>query len=88
MEFRWNQWNEDHATQHGLCVEEIEALIEAAEAPYPEYRGDGKWLVQGRGKGGRFVQAIYLTDADDTLYVIHARALNDKEIRRYRRRLR
>jgi uncharacterized DUF497 family protein len=88
MEFRWNEWNVDHATQHGVGVEEIEALVEAAQPPYPEYRGDGKWLVQGRGAGGRFIQAIYLLDADNAAFVIHARPLNETEKYRYRRRLR
>jgi hypothetical protein len=42
MEFRWNEWNVEHATRHGVSVAEIEWLIEAAESPFPEYRGDGK----------------------------------------------
>jgi hypothetical protein len=53
MEFRWNDWNLDHATQHGVVVEEIESLINGAMPPFPEYRGDGRWLVQGRGSAGR-----------------------------------
>ena len=88
MEFRWNEWNMEHATRHGVSVEEIEWLIETAEPPFPEYRGDGKWLVQGRGKSGRYVQAIYLVDDDGPIFVIHARTLDNQEIRRYRRRLR
>ena len=88
MDFRWNDWNLDHARQHGVSIEEIENLIEAAQRPFPEYRGDGKWLVQGRGAGGRFVQAMYLVDEDGCTYVIHARPLSEAEKRRYRRRLR
>ena len=88
MEFRWNEWNVVHATRHGVSVEEIEALLEAARAPFPEYRGDGKWLVQGRGAGGRFIQTIYVLQADEAAYVIHARPLTEPEKRRYRRRLR
>ena len=88
MEFRWNEWNVDHTTQHGVSAEEIEALIEAARPPYPEYRGDGRWLVQGRGAGGRFIQAVYLLEDGDAVFVIHARPLTESEKRRYRRRLR
>jgi hypothetical protein len=43
-------------------------------------------LVMGPGDGGRFLQVIYLLDADDTVFVIHARCLTDHEKRRYRRR--
>ena len=88
MEFRWNEWNVEHATQHGVRVEEIEALIEAAAPPYPAEIGHRKWLVLGQGPTGRYLQAIYIVDDDDTLYVIHARPLRDHEKRRFRRRMR
>ena len=88
MEFRWNDWNVDHATQHGVSVEEIETLIEAARPPYPEDVGRGKWMVVGQSPGGRFVQVLYVVDDDGTIYVIHARPLNDREKRRFRRRMR
>ena len=88
MEFRWNEWNLDHATRHGVTVAEIEASIESAQHPFPERREDDKWLVQGRGAGGRFIQVVYIFDDDGTVYVIHAREMTRREIRRYRRRLR
>ncbi len=88
MDLRWNDWNIEHATQHGVSIQEIEALIDSARAPFPEYRGDGKWLVQGRGQGDRLIQAIYLLDGPGMAYVIHSRELRDQEKRRYRRRLR
>ena len=88
MEFRWNEWNLEHATRHGVSVEEIESLIAAAMPPYPEDIGDGKLMVVGQGSGGRYVQAIYVIDEDGGLYVIHARPLADPEKRRFRRRMR
>ena len=63
-------------------------VVRGARRPYPEYRGDGKWIVIGRGSGGRMVQVLFLVDSDGTLYVIHARPLTDRETRRYRRRTR
>jgi uncharacterized DUF497 family protein len=42
----------------------------------------------GRGNGGRFLQVIYVLDADDTVFIIHARSLTDREKKRYRRRKR
>jgi hypothetical protein len=42
--------------------------------------------VRGHGRGGRFLQVVYLVDDDDTLFVIHARPLTDSEKRRFRRR--
>lgn len=34
------------------------------------------------------IQVIYVVDPDDTLYVIHARPLTDREKRRFRRQSR
>jgi hypothetical protein len=55
MPFRWNDWNLEHATKHGVTPEEAEMVVEAARPPFPEARADEKWLVQGRGFGGRFI---------------------------------
>ena len=88
MEFRWNTWNLDHATAHGIAVEEIEMVGRAAQPPYPEEIGGEKFLIVGRGQGGRWVQIIFVVDEDGSLYVIHARPLTEREKRRTRRRLR
>jgi len=34
---------------------------------------------------GRLIQVIFLLDQDDTVFVIHARPLTDKEKRRFHR---
>jgi uncharacterized DUF497 family protein len=43
--------------------------------------------VWGRGRSGRFLQVVFILDDDDTVFVIHARPLTDREKRRFRRRL-
>jgi uncharacterized DUF497 family protein len=63
-------------------------VIRNARPPFPQQIGDDKLLVMGRGTGGKFLQVIYLLDPDDTIFVIHARPLTDREKRRYRRRTR
>jgi uncharacterized protein len=85
--FRWNDWNVDHIGRHGLSPRAAEFVLESAVAPYPEYIGDGKWLVRGQAPDGRFIQTIYVIE-DDCYYVIHARGLTDKEKRQFRRRRR
>ena len=87
MEFRWNEWNLEHATQHGVTVEEIEYAVRTASRPWPERIAEDKFLVWGRTAAGRLVQMIYLPDDDETAYVIHARPLHEREKRRYRRRV-
>jgi uncharacterized protein len=88
MAFRWNEWNIEHVSKHGVAPDEAEAVARAAQPPFPQHVGDGKWVVGGRGEGGRFVQVIYVIDPDESFYIIHARPMTDIEIRRYRRRLR
>lgn len=88
MDFRWNDWNIDHATSHGITIEEIEALVESAKPPFPEYRGDGKWIVKGQSIQGRYIQAIYIVDEEGTAFAIHSRALTESEKRQLRRRTR
>lgn len=88
MRCRWNGWNLDHATRHGVSPTEAEHVAAHARAPYPEQAGDGKWLVRGPGQRRALIQVVYLTDPDGTVYIIHARPLTDREKRRYRRRTR
>ena len=85
MEFRWNDWDRDHATKHGVSAEEAEQVVRFARRPFPQQRGPNKWLVEGRGVGGRFVRVVYVTDPDDTLYIIHAMPLGGRRRRRKRR---
>ncbi len=86
MDFRWNAWNLEHIATHGVSPAEAEAVVRAAKSPLR--REDDKWLVFGRGTGGRFLQVVFVLDEDDTVYVIHARPLTKREKRRLRRRRR
>jgi hypothetical protein len=86
MEFLWDDWNLEHIARHGVSPREVEAIVRGARRPFPTYRGDGKWLVMGRGSGGRLLQTVYVLRPGNLLYIIHARPLTDREKRRYRRR--
>ena len=61
-------------------------VVRAARSPFPRKIEEDKWLVWGRGQGGRFLQVIFVLDEDGTAYVIHARPLDDREKWRFRRR--
>ena len=88
MKFRWNDWNVAKVEGRGLTLEDAERAVASAPAGYPLYRGEGKYLVWGKGKGGRLVQAVFIIDEDGTVFIIHARPLTEPEKRRYRRRRR
>jgi uncharacterized DUF497 family protein len=88
MQFRWIDWNRDHVAEHGIDPDEAETVVRNARVPFPEEIEDDKWIVKGRGIGGRFLQVIYLIDPDDTVFIIHARPLTDREKKQLRRRWR
>ena len=83
-EFRWNDWNMAQATKHGCTLSEVESIIRGAHRGFPRKHGNGEWLVIGRGVGGRMVEVIYVLDADETIYVIHAMPLTARRRRRGR----
>jgi hypothetical protein len=80
-EFRWNDWNYEQATKHHCTVAEIQSVVRNAGHGYPRKYGRGKWLVNGRGIGGRMIEVIYVLDADETVYVIHAMPLTTRRRR-------
>lgn len=81
VEFRWNDWNLDHATRHGCTIEEIEALLRNPGRGWPRISGKGRFLVEGRGAGGRMIRVGYVLDPDNTRYVIHAMPLTTRRRR-------
>ena len=83
-DFRWVEWNMDHATRHRCTLREIESVVRNAGRGYPRKLDAGKWQVVGRGTGDRVVEVIYLLDPDGTAFVIHAMPLTTR--RRSRRR--
>jgi uncharacterized DUF497 family protein len=84
-EFRWIEWNHEHATQHGCTIGEIENVVRNAGRGFPRKRDRQKWLVVGRGTGGRMIRVIYILDDDGTAFVIHAMPVTTRRRRRGRR---
>ena len=40
----------------------------------------------GSQRGGQMMQVVFVLDPDDTVFVIHARMLTDREKQKYRKR--
>lgn len=87
VKFRWHAWNIEHIAMHGISVPEAQFIVEHPRRPYPEMIGDGKRYIAGQTPDGTYAQVIYLLDPDGTVFVIHARLLNDSEKRKYRTRI-
>ncbi len=83
MEFRWIDWNVGHIGEHGITTAEAEYVVNRN----PRYRaGDGKYGAKGQTESGRYIQVVFVFDSAEVVFVIHARALTDREKKRYRRR--
>jgi hypothetical protein len=76
-DFRWNAWNEDHATKNGCSIQEIESVV-CRHLRQARHNGPEKWILQGRGQGDRVIQVVFLYDPDGTLFVIHAMPLSTR----------
>ncbi len=87
-EFRWNEWNTEHIAEHGVTPDEAEWIVNHAGTPYPRRAGKGRYLAVGQTFGGDYLQVVYVLDPTDTVFVIHARPLTDREKRALRRRRR
>ena len=66
MDFRWINWNIEHITIHSVDPEEAEMVIRQARHPFPMRHKEEKFLVWGRGRGGRFLQVVYLVEGWDS----------------------
>jgi hypothetical protein len=62
--FIWDQWNAEHATRHGVTIDEIEYVVSQSRSPWPMPHGDLKFLVRGRTQSGRYIQVIYVLESD------------------------
>jgi uncharacterized DUF497 family protein len=87
-EFRWTAWNHDKLAQHNVQPAEAEFVVNQARRPFPMKVDDEKRLVCGQTRSGRYLQVVYLIEREDTIFVIHARPLTDREKKRLRRRRR
>jgi uncharacterized DUF497 family protein len=85
MEFRWIDWNIQKCEKHGVRKEEAEDIVRHARRPYPRKIGDEKRLVCGQTESGRYLQVIYLPREEDTIFVIHAMPMTERNKRSYRR---
>lgn len=88
LDFRWIEWNLDKLGKHNVTPSEAEYVVNHASRPFPRRLERDKRLVWGRTASGDYLQVIYLMDEDETVFVIHARPLTEREKRRMRRRLR
>jgi len=64
-----------------VSIAEAERVVNNARRPYPQRRGDGKWLVVGRGQGDRPIEVVCVVHDKRALFIIHAMPLTTRHRR-------
>jgi len=64
VDFIWDDANAEHATRHGVSIEEIEYVVRRARTPWPMPQGDNKFVVWGRTEAGDCVQVVYVLESE------------------------
>jgi uncharacterized DUF497 family protein len=85
FEFRWIIWNIQKCDVHGVRPSEAEEIVNGAMRPYPRRIDNGKIMVRGQTRDGRWLQVIYVLETGNVVFVIHARPLTETEKRQIRR---
>lgn len=65
--FAWDEWSIDHTAKHQVTPAEAELVIETAEAPWPQEKGDDKFVVWGPTDVGRLLQVIFVLKVPEEL---------------------
>ena len=65
MLFAWDDLNVDHISMHEVTPKEAEIVIDSGEAPWPERKGDDKFVVCGPTAVGRMLQVIFVLKTPD-----------------------
>ena len=85
MEFRWNDWNREHAAKHGVSREEAEQVVRSPFPHFPRRHKEGSWPAVGRAGGGRVIEVVYIVDPGGALFIIHAMPLTGRRRNKWRR---
>lgn len=65
--FAWDDRNIDHIGRHQVSPREAEYVIENAESPWPQQKGENKLVVWGPTENGRLLQVIFASKAPDQI---------------------
>jgi len=65
MLFAWDEWNLDHIARHQVTPAEAEFVVDGAEPPWPQQKGDDKFVVWGASSAGRLLQVIFAVKPPD-----------------------
>lgn len=77
----WDPWNSAHIRKHHVSIAEAEEACESEIKTKETY--DGRLMVFGVTKKGRFLITVVASREEESFYVVTARSMNRKERRWY-----
>jgi uncharacterized DUF497 family protein len=67
MIFSWDDWNVEHIGEHGVTRDEAEFVVRHAAPPFPAESADGKSVVWGKSRDGRYLQVIFVHRSEEEI---------------------
>jgi len=67
MLFAWDELNIEHLSKHAVAPADAEFVVEHANAPWPEQKGESKLLVWGPTRTGRILQVIFVVKSPEEI---------------------
>ena len=61
----WDEWNIDHIGRHAVTRLEAQEVVETVDEPWPEQKGEDKYVVWGPTSTGRLLQVIFVLKTPD-----------------------
>ena len=63
--FVWDEWNIDHIGRHAVTRADAEEAVRSASEPWPEQKGEDKYVVWAATHVGRLLQVIFVLKTPD-----------------------
>ena len=63
----WDWNNVDHIAEHGVDRVEVGEVIDTVRPPHPKRLAEGKLVVWGQTRSGRYLQIIYIYPMDEQI---------------------
>ena len=76
--FDWDEKNENHITEHGISIPEVEEAILFSKPSYQRTR-EGKYIAYAVTEDGRYLFIVFVLKDSTRIRVISARDMTEKE---------
>ena len=83
--FHWDEKNENHISEHGAAIFEVEEAI-LFSRPFYQRSREGRYIVYSVTEEGRYLFIVFVLKDGGRIRVISARDMTEKEKRYYKKK--